>query len=564
MRRLIVQISFVLLLASGASAQPSLEFFTNKANALLQAAYGFGLTNIPIYSTTDTNVGYTSSIHYLLQSAANLYDAGTPATNLPSVFRPLFGWNSNTLEIIGYTNVTTDFFPQTSIGFKTLGDSTIATNDNVWGIPWVVGMKNDPPAFSGFAYLTGVIAARKLLFQRVTFNNGTSLTNIPPEYTNQFFIMAISNSFGLKAWNFKRSAYTNPVTIVVTNQIFVTLTNNYNWGSTFSASVGTNELVDSWQGWSGRLSDGSFLVPLIANIAALPPSYWSESQRRMIPFSTGIVASNTFSASDLNQTGWPVHQWSVGVTNNLVYALIDNNSGAVLDFVNLGGFGNLFPVTTLLQNAYSGPGFGGGGPAPGGYWQFGNATDAPNSPISVGVLNQISAGLTNVNFYNDLRGVPVSSVNLPYDPISRFGCPFLVINSPLQTCQWESADPRVHYTISDLSSSLTNAFNFAPVPSQATSLKAASYGSLNVIYNSGALANEQVSFATGSLSLAFTGSTNLPYVVWEAPDLVNWSPIGVAGQVGPFRPPYSEDSWFQFTDTVNTNLPALFYQIRQP
>ncbi len=558
MRRLTIQISFLLLLAFGATAQPSLDFFTNKASALLQAVYGFGVTNIPIYSPTDTNVGYTSSIHYLLQSAANLYDAGTPATNFPSVFRPLFGWNSNTLEIVGYTNVTTGFFPQISSGFKALGDSTITTNDNVWGIPWVVGMKNDPPAFSGFAYLTEVLAERQLLFQRATNANGAPNTNIPPQYTNQFFIMTISNSFGLKAWNFNRSAYTNPVTILVTNQIFVTLTNNYNWGSVYSVSIGTNEPIDSWQGWSGSQSDGSFLVPIITNITALPQSYWSENQRTMIALPEGVAASNGFSATDLYQTGWPVHQWTVAVTNNLVYALVDDNSGAVLDFVNLGGFGKLFPITTLLQNAPPGGVFGGGGVPSGDYWEIGAATEAPNSPISTGVLYQIQQSLTNQYFLSALRGVPYSAANAPDYPGPLFGCPFQANISILQTCKWASANPRVHYTISDLANVLNNLFEYsAPSP---FALTPSSYAGINTYYNSGAPTAEMALPDGAALQLTFTGSTNMPYVVWESPDLINWTPTAVAMQV---RPTFGLSS-FQFSAMINTNLPALFYQIRQP
>jgi hypothetical protein len=180
--------ALLIIVASAyqAIAQPSLQFFTNQANVLLESQYGFCVTNIPVYCTTNPAVNYTASLHYLLQSAANAYDATTPATNFPSVFRPLFGWESNTLYITGYAAVTNDFYSQTSSGFKELGDQSISTNDNVWGIPWVVGAKGSAPAFDGYACTSGILAARKVYFVRYS-RNGQPDTNRPPQYTNQFF-----------------------------------------------------------------------------------------------------------------------------------------------------------------------------------------------------------------------------------------------------------------------------------------------------------------------------------------------------------------------------------------
>jgi hypothetical protein len=167
-----------------ALAQPSLEFFTNQANASLQAQFGFGVTNIPVYSSTNPAISYSASIHYLLQSAANAYDATTPATNFGSVFRPLFSWRGSTLYIVGYAAVTNDFYSQISSGFKDLTNCTVTTNDNVWGIPWVVGAKNNVPAFNECSYSSAVFAARRVLFVRGKNLDGEPDTNRPPEYTN--------------------------------------------------------------------------------------------------------------------------------------------------------------------------------------------------------------------------------------------------------------------------------------------------------------------------------------------------------------------------------------------
>ena len=249
----------MVLLAVRLPAQPSLEFFTNQANALLQPAFGFGVANIPVYSSTNPAAAYTASLHYLLQSAANAYDATTPATNPPSVFRPLFAWSGGTLFIVGYTNVTTDFYAQTGLGFKVPTDPTIGTNDNVWGIPWVVGMNNNPPAFNEYCYSTSVLVERKLLFVRAMVN-GQPLTNEPPAYTNQFLLMSVTNIFGVEAWNFSRSNFPDSVTIVASNQVSITITNNHNGGANYAFSASTNWVISSWPGWTGRASDPSFIV----------------------------------------------------------------------------------------------------------------------------------------------------------------------------------------------------------------------------------------------------------------------------------------------------------------
>ena len=61
------------------------------------------------------------------------------------MFRPVFSWQTNTLFITGYTCVTNDFYAQIGPGFKTITDPTISSNDNVWGIPWVIGAKGQTP-----------------------------------------------------------------------------------------------------------------------------------------------------------------------------------------------------------------------------------------------------------------------------------------------------------------------------------------------------------------------------------------------------------------------------------
>ena len=273
MRRAIWRFIITVTIALTASAQTPLDYFTNQANALLQAEFGFGVTNIPVYSTTNPAVGYGASIHYLLQTAADAYDATTPATNLPSVFRPLFSWQGDTLFVTGYTCVTTDFYAQISSGFKAISDPSITVNDNVWGIPWVVGSKGQIPAFNEYCYSSEINVDRQLLFVRFpTVVPGVYNIYLPPQYTNQLYVMSISNIFGAEAWNFYPTTFTNSVTVVLSDQVSVTITNNYNFGTNIVLKAATNWVIDSWPGWPGDGRTGGFMTPLFTNLVSLPQS----------------------------------------------------------------------------------------------------------------------------------------------------------------------------------------------------------------------------------------------------------------------------------------------------
>jgi hypothetical protein len=546
---------FLVALSLRASAQPSLQFFTNYANAALQAQFGFGVTNIPIYSPTNAAIGYSAPLHYVLQSAANAYDATTPSTNFGSVFRPMFSWGSNTLYIVGYAAVTNDFYSQTSTGFKDLTDPTISTDDNVWGIPWVIGMKNPVPSFHEYSYSSRVVASRRILFMRATIG-GQPDTNIPPQYTNQFFIMSISNSFGMQLWNANVNPYTNNVTIVVSNRILLSLTNDYNWGTNMEIVSGGNWPTNFWPAWSGNpyshTTNGSFQIPFSINSIFLPDSYWSESTGQFIQPTNG--PSSPFFPEDMEQRNWPVHAWILNITNALMCALVDNQSGQTLDFVNLGEFGTSLDITNAIMSE---PGLMGSNLADS--WAIGNATDAPNSPMSTGMLNQIDYGDTsNTLYYNSLNGVRGNS-SLPVYQGYVFGADYIPSNAMVQNCTWEAANPRVHYTLQDLT---TPSFvdTVTPITSQiALSLpttNAADSGTLTLPYNSGVISFASASLTNGMAQIQFAGATDLPYGIWASTNLVDWSEIGIANQLTPGN--------FQFTDTTVTNFPGRFYELRIP
>lgn len=549
MKRVLWQIILLALLAIGARAQCALDYFTNQASVLLQAQFGFGVTNIPVYCATNPAIGYSSAIHYQLQSVANAYDATTPATNLPSVFRPLFSWQSGTLYIIGYTCVSNDFQSQIARGFKNLQDFTITTNDNVWGIPWVVGTKGNIPVFNEYCYASEVAVNRELYFLRYPGPSGTYLANRPPQYTNQYYLMSISNAFGAELWNPYLTPFTNSISIVMSNLITITITNDYNFESNLTFTNCTN--------WSAGSSWGpqEFRIPMSMTNITLPLSYWSESTGQFIPLQSN--GTNGFLASDSHQTGFPVHHWTLNITNNLIYALVDNQTGCVLDFVNLGAFGSSLNLMQLLEQ-YAGNA---------GIWQIAPANDLPNSPISYGVLAEIGEGMAaNPQFASSLLGInggypaSIGEFTVPSNP-SQSGeqvSPGPGYACLIQSFSWQASDPLVHYTVQDL----TNIFSSQGISVGNSSLPISldnsicSLGEVNPNYNSGVPEYFQSGLSDDSFQMGFFGAPDLPYQIWASTNLVDWSQLGTAAQPLPGQ--------FEFEDTATGDYPARFYQVRAP
>ena len=534
-------------------SQPSLNFFTNRANSLLQQQFGFGLTNIPVYSATNPAIAYSAAIHFALQSAANIYDQTTPDTDFPSVFRPQFSAQSNALFIIGYTNVTTDFDAQIGLGFKDIGDPSIGLNDNVWGIPWVVGMKGHAPAFNEYSYSTACNVTRKLQFTRPT-------TNQPPQYTNQFYFMSVSNIFAAEAWNFSSTNFSNSITILITNRISVVLTNNYNWGTSFITSNATNWLVNSWPGSPTWHSTNNFQIPLLTTCIPLSPSLWSESAHGFISLSNFI----TYPASDEHQIGWPEHTWTLNITNHLIYALLDSSTGTnrVLDFVNLGGLGTSMNIIQTLNSAFAS--------SPTAYpnivWNHTGATDAPNSPMSIGMSNQIQIALGNLAV-SEWSSSPQNQVESAIFRAFLLGqssntslmtmCPFDVSTLILAESTWQSGNPLIHYTSGDLIQRTENLLILMPsFFGDLFTNSIGSIGKINPAYLSAKTNLTQPILNNGVVQFNFSGCTNLPYGVWGSTNLSDWVPLGTASQTSPGS--------FQFTDPTPLDSRSRFYRLQVP
>ncbi len=543
-RRLVLVI--LLFFTASARADQALEVFTNQANAALLAQFGFGLTNLPIYSPTNSSIRYSAAIHYQLQGAANAYDETTPATSYPSVFRPLFAWQGSNLFIVGYTNVTADFDAQFARGFKEISDPSITLNDNVWGIPWVVGAKDNLPQFYAYSSANVMSMTRKLMLVRPNPSRPNFFL------TNQILYLSASNIAGFDAWN-TTQPITSPVEIIASNECSVILTNNYNWGTNTDSSFGTNETIFSWpadQPLSGQRA--GFETAIFPTSLTLPLSIWSDisTQMQTFPPSPDLILweTNRFS----------VHAWQLRATNRFVYALVDSNSGVhrVLDFVNLGPYGMVldwnWATTTIRSNVF--------GPSLSAQlvWQTNAASDGSDSPPSLGVSHQIQIGagyllagdymVTNnsIPFLQFLLGRPyfTNVMDCPFQPTTTFAQQSLLV----------AQNPKVHYALDDLEQAyLTNSLTLTSLVGPFPVLPGG-LGSRIVPFRT-AKPLAEFSLSENGFKIDFGGLPNLPYMIWSSTNLSDWYQLGVATQ--------TSSGLFQFTDPTS-NSTAKYYRIITP
>jgi hypothetical protein len=453
----------------------------------------FGITNIPIYRTNNPAIRYNAAVHRMLQLAANIYDAtvstNNPSAQLggvevppvrhPSIFRPLFGaTNVGTtnvgIDIIGFVQVTNsgkairDVYNQISQQpFYDLGPALTqllatptASNINISGIPWVIGANQGLPQFYQYSYNNRVLYERKVQMVR----HGTlasPITNEPPLYTNQFYCFSISNNFGLDAFNPYSNYFTGSIaadsktSVYISNYITIQVTNEYNFVYTTNITNFTSPqqyAYPYWAPWTSSGGSNGFKTFISTNVVTLAPCYYSEVNRQFI-FFTNLFWSNQFQSVDSAQKGWPVHNWTLNVTNHVVYALFDGNplaggGAALLDFVNLGPFGSSMSITNQAVSA--GNGLGMTPAAFGPYWSGLYANDFSSSPMSAGlqyqVWNNVSTSYTEDTPYkNSLVGNPTNCV-----AGLIFGPPIEPSNVVQEVDTWVANDPIVHYTVDDL------------------------------------------------------------------------------------------------------------------
>lgn len=392
--------------------------FTDSAN--------FSITNfgIQIWPRVHPNQPqYSAGIHQRLQQAANIADivthqnqsrpsahfATTESNKFPLVFRPQFDVRDTInprdtrIYITNFVEVTTDALSQLDGNWWDLNipkeRGQLETDDNVWGIPWVIAAKKGLPNFNEFGVLTAVELTRKL-----EINKGRP--NAPRSFwrTNQMLSLSVSNLFGVELWNSYAQSYSSSIDVradvqsnfLMTNQFGTLLVSN-RYNDPFYPFPGTQPIRSIQpRKWAGE----EFQLPIFTNRAMLQvanrgvripvPSaiYSHRGHGQLIPILRQYSNATNVLFPD---NGFPVHRIGLSMTNRVRCLMTDPATKRVVDFVNL-DFVSGLDMQDLLNKE------------PSGYW-ITNRLGYTNAPTE-GVMKQIlvSLGVVEESDWNSYLG----------------------------------------------------------------------------------------------------------------------------------------------------------------
>jgi hypothetical protein len=374
----------------------------------------FGITNIPVQA--NGIFVYSPSVNRVLQLAANLYDAST--TNIfPSVFRPVF-WVTNqfgnkNIYIDGYEDVSQFSKSNTLvIGSSPLDIPTNVTalpygfnagfqsHCNIYGVPWIVGVKKGLPGFNQLAMVDVAAITRRLQISRPAIGEKIN-------QTNQSFLLNINNYLNISFWNSYNTNYISrsgqKLKIYAADNLSMDFTNNIYAYSIYH--LGTNlyyyKEIDSTSFWPGSKWFSSANAPLDNSfnntnwsVGFMPGySYWPRTGQAF-PYSS----NTTFDTS--SSIPLPLdYQGHLGLmtTNNLQAFILDGNN--VIDYVQLRGPMDSTNLDVPVQDPnYSDPSYN---PAFYYLWQT-NAFGSGNLP-SMGIERQMQVSLD----YNQESHLPI-------------------------------------------------------------------------------------------------------------------------------------------------------------
>ena len=472
-----------LLLFAGQTAQARpllstdspIAFFTNVASRLLASQFSLTLDHIQVYPTNQ----YTPAVHRVLQVTANLYDASAnrPFTTnypyLPTVFRPLFRRDSSGVFIAGYREVTDDAVVSANPRLRPLtvvlgyNQSTVPLygapfhpDDHlepiVLGIPLVIGAKKGLPNFNDFAMQTTAQVTRWLQFRRRGTENSSPVTE-----TNLMYIVSITNTCGIEAWNSYVTTYPRNLEMRVSLDTLALMTNEF--GTVLLTNMVANDLpqaaipTNAWSGFTDRTGnnlDNSFKA-YITNFLFLTNSIYSGSLHLFIP------VSNAFERG----LGFFVPHWYLSLRPQVRFALVDTSvdPARIVDYVSLDNPQAPADLTQLLTSGAlcNSPWVPDG--SLGSMW----CTNRDN-PVGMtyGVANQISGALEEITVRQwvgnhdadvDFFRVQILGPNTElhhqqgtYSQTNIFVCPYSPSRQISFYTSWQANDPLVHYMMADL------------------------------------------------------------------------------------------------------------------
>jgi hypothetical protein len=458
------------------------------------------VTNIPIYETplfvlskgmSNSVNYYTPAVQRVLQLAANIYDATGNRTinniNYPSVFRPIFNSSADgVVSIGGFVEVNNGiggdaFLPYlqvTNFAKSSQSDNKIV---NIYGVPWIIGAKKGMPNFNEMSMANPLYVQRLLAFT----NAGTFGIGPPSWNTNQIIDFAITNQFGVEAWNSYTNAYPRPLQLIVSNEVTLQVSNEFgvNFIDVQNLPFGNNLTFPSgWPAWSGNpnAKDNSFQIPLLVSSNFVNGIYLTHAPW-IVPLAPPQWSS----------TAVP-HFW-MSLNFNFRFVLIDTAADRVIDFVNV-STANAQPPLQPIDVDYW---LAGGSPGLGAMdqtvendiWETNLLNGTPR-----GILNQIDVGLGNVPGYQNWPDVNKGKEETAFRNrlnnwiTNTFQDPYPARATVWQLVSWQANDPLVHYTVADLASTnglginynrITNTY---PTQNPPTEAGLPNLGQLNVEY----------------------------------------------------------------------------------
>jgi len=460
--------------------------------ATFNVTNAFGIDRIPVW--VSNRFVYTPAVNRLLQLAANLYDAST--TNFyPSIFRPVFLHTNGNVFIVGYlqqTNLIVHANQMNDIDISppiALGDLTnrvpanLAVLTNVYGVPWVVGVKKWLPAFEQFSTESAFTVTRKLEVTRTVNTNVYPPRLIALTGTNQMHIMNITNYLGVGFWNSYRQDYHGPIDIIVRCQSVSQVTNNDNlalsdgYASTNFAFAYETNLWKAWKTGNGTYQSGSFIFPLNTAMLALTNAIYFYNEPSPPNQSHFLLAGD-------NPTNYydagvrPLPRFVELTTNQLQLVIIDYstnatmansggpNFGRIIDYVQFGiedsrdlsseieqndtyhiwatnytAGGDLYGIIEQLRISESGKNWENQTPLGAGAWTTAPTSSGGSSPAAQQASFQGFFASDSVYSYGGTNYVnPSTVVQVPYTPTI----------SVVEDKTWQVNDPAVHYLESDL------------------------------------------------------------------------------------------------------------------
>jgi hypothetical protein len=450
-------------------ASDPVGFFSSIADKMLRSTFSFGVTNIPVY--VNGQFVYSPAVNRLLQLAANIYDASN--TNFfPSVFRPCFSRDvDGNLFITGYSNVDAivglndpRLSPPLDVSAVLLPTGTNVFV-NVYGVPWIIGAKKGLPNFNQLSMVNAVQVTRKLQVSRDSTNAFAATY-----WTNQMYVMSITNNLGISFWNSYSNDYPRPLTVYASDWIQMTLTDAVNtWGSNVNFTI-PSVTINAWPGshWG---ADRTLPPNQAPNTGSFYFTNWTFTflPQSIYRFGSSSFDPVTSDTGTLWETTTPLlpqlPQFGLNTTNYLQAFILDGSN--VIDYVQLRGpVGSRNLNQELADPDYSGPPsyqwstnepFG--GPPT---WGVRNQLDVSRNPsfapsgnywaIPAGMPNNLSPTIGAIAAYFTGFFVPTFQYNgqTYVNTQLNIQAPYIPQRTIYEYTLWQANDPLVHYLASDL------------------------------------------------------------------------------------------------------------------